>query len=488
MRARGMGWLGLSAGLAAVALPQSASAQVISTFQTRPWFIALKPACARPGETPEQQFREADMLWGRTPEQGDTEALYICTIKAALAGYAPAETRLGELYAYSRDTAMSWTLQPIHLDSAAALYWFRKAADDGDARGAFFPGQLYEAGESVAQDDAQAAAFYARAVAGGYKSAAAALERLKGRGSRMAAFESRYAVKAAAGDVGAMLAYAKAYLAGEPLRYDAVKGAEWARKAAEAGSADARSLMGELSVMGLGVPSDLNAAVAWLIKAADGGCHDRDYYLVSLHDDPAVNAESRAAIEAASVRGILHAAFGAFKLQIRATGDPDAGGQATVDMAERSLTDLIRLAKGGDADAQVNLALRYLDGNGVAADPKMARDWFEHAAFQNADADMNLGDMAYTAVPLDIRGAVENYATAGLMGDALGAANAVKLYRQMGDGIKAYAAALSVDRLDALPPTEDVKALDAVLSFEDRARGLLYLSEQKLAHYKSSKF
>jgi hypothetical protein len=39
-----------------------------------------------------------------------------------------------------------------------------------------------------------------------------------------------------------------------------------------------------------------------------------------------------------------------------------------------------------------------------------------------------------------------------------------------------------------MPPTADVRALDAVVSFEDRARGLLYLSERRLAHYRSARF
>jgi TPR repeat protein len=426
------------------------------------------------------------------PKEGDGEALYVCTIKAALAGYAPAEARLGELYAFTRDTSPGWNLGPIrqepaHLDAEAALYWFRKAADAGDPRGAFLAGQLYAVGEGAPQDDTQAAAFYTRAVAGGYGPAADALQKLKTRDRRIADFDTRYAAKAAAGDVAAMQAYADAYLAGDPLRYDPAKGAQWAHKAADAGSAAAQSMMGELSVRGLGMPQDLDAAVGWLIKAAAGSYHERDYYLVSLHGEPALSATSRAAIEAASTRGILHQPRAGLKLNIRADGDPEVGGQMTVDMSDRPLDELTRLANGGDTDAQVNLALRYLDGNGVPADPAAARHWFEQAAFQNTDADMNLGDMAYTAVPPDVRAAADYYATAAVMGDALGAANAVKLYRQLAEPVKAYAAALSVRRLPAMPPSADVKALDAVLSFEDRAKGLLYLNEQQLAHYRSSR-
>ncbi|WP_443747217.1 hypothetical protein [Asticcacaulis solisilvae] len=469
-------------------LPAHAQVMAGASFPVKPWYVTMKPACAKSGETAEQQFREADRLWERMPELGDTEALYVCTLEAALGGYAAAETRLGELYVYDREMAIGH-IPPVHRDEDAALHWFRKAADDGDARGAFMAGQLYAIGEGAPQDDTQAAVYYARAIAGGYKPASAALEKLKTRDARIAAFEARYAAKAAGGDATAMMAYANACLAGEPLRYDPARGADWARKAAETGSADAQSLMGELSVRGLGVSHDLDAAVAWLIKAADGNVHRRDYYLTWLHDEADVSAGSRAAIEAASARGVLRELMRpSERLKIVAATAPDASGRVTVDMSGLSVADVTRLADSGVVDADVNLGLRYLDGNGVPADRAAAKRWFERAAFQNADADMNLGDMAYTDTPPDVRGAAEAYAVAGLMGDAVGARNAVKLYRQLGEQVKAYAAALSVDQLDMLPATADVKALDAVMSFEDRARGLLYLNEQKRIHYKSFKY
>src|SRR6266516_3116106 len=49
-------------------------------------------------------------------------------------------------------------------------------------------------------------------------------------------------------------------------------------------------------------------------------------------------------------------------------------------------------AEAGDADSQVELGLRYLDGEGVAKNQVEAVKWFRKAAEQNfAKAQVNLG-------------------------------------------------------------------------------------------------
>ena len=51
-------------------------------------------------------------------------------------------------------------------------------------------------------------------------------------------------------------------------------------------------------------------------------------------------------------------------------------------------------AKRGDINAQFNLAVRYLCGEGCEVNSSKARDWFEKAANQgDADAQFNLGIM-----------------------------------------------------------------------------------------------
>jgi TPR repeat protein len=58
------------------------------------------------------------------------------------------------------------------------MSWYRKAADQGEARAQFSFGALYERGLGVAQDSAQAKAWYTKAADQGNAGAKAALERL----------------------------------------------------------------------------------------------------------------------------------------------------------------------------------------------------------------------------------------------------------------------------------------------------------------------
>ncbi len=69
-------------------------------------------------------------------------------------------------------------------------------------------------------------------------------------------------------------------------------------------------------------------------------------------------------------------------------------------LAETPLTELLDQAKAGDANAQLDLAIRYRDGKGVAKDDAAAMQWAHRAADAgNADA-MDFVGFAY------LRGAV----------------------------------------------------------------------------------
>ncbi len=93
--------------------------------------------------------------------------------------------------------------QGVPQDYAQAMIWFRKAADQGEADAQFNLGVMYENGQGVAQDYAQAVAWY--------------------------------------------------------------------RKAADQGEASAQFNLGEMYRNGRGVPQDDAQAVAWYRKAADQG-------------------------------------------------------------------------------------------------------------------------------------------------------------------------------------------------------------------------
>jgi TPR repeat protein len=78
-----------------------------------------------------------------------------------------------------------------------------------------------------------------------------------------------------------------------------------------------------------------------------------------------------------------------------------------------------KMAKAGDAKAQLRLGHMYKDGNGVAKDPAKAAHWWQKAAEQgNAEAQYNLG-LAYEkgeGVPQDKTKAVQWHQKAAVQG------------------------------------------------------------------------
>ena len=78
------------------------------------------------------------------------------------------------------------------------------------------------------------------------------------------------------------------------------------------------------------------------------------------------------------------------------------------------------LAGQGDADAQYNLGLMYLNGWGVPQDDKEAVYWYKLAAEQGvAEAQFNLGNMYYDGqgVSVDYKEAVRWFTLAAEQGD-----------------------------------------------------------------------
>lgn len=82
--------------------------------------------------------------------------------KAANAGYAPAQARLGDILDKAEE-------------DTEAVNWYRKASDQGNAAGDFGLGQMYAKGEGVKRDEEQARKYIARAAEKGYLPAVMAM-------------------------------------------------------------------------------------------------------------------------------------------------------------------------------------------------------------------------------------------------------------------------------------------------------------------------
>lgn len=127
-------------------------------------------------------------------------------------------------------------------DLSAAAKAFRNLADQGDAKAQFWLGYLYDMGEGVAEDKAEAVRWYRKAAEQGYAQAQC--------------------------DLGVM------YEFGEGVAEDKVEAVRWYRKAADQGYAKAQFLLGLLYAKGEGVPQDKAEAARWYRKAADQGNAD----------------------------------------------------------------------------------------------------------------------------------------------------------------------------------------------------------------------
>jgi TPR repeat protein len=118
------------------------------------------------------------------------------------------------------------------------VFWYRKAAEQGDAVAQDALGDLYDSGRGVRRDYAQAALWYRKA--------------------------------AEQGDADAQDSLGYLYHKGQGVPQDDAQAATWSRKAAEQGDAEAQWLLGGLYLNGQGVPRNYAEAYFWLDLAVAG--------------------------------------------------------------------------------------------------------------------------------------------------------------------------------------------------------------------------
>ena len=193
-------------------------------------------------------------------------------------------------------------------DFAEAVRSYRKAADGGVAKAQYALGVMYQQGWGVGQDPAEAAKWYRKAA---------------DQGSALAQ-----------NDLGVL------YQSGKGVMQDAAVAVQWYRKAADQGSALAQRNLGGMYFRGLGTDLDYAQAAMWYQKAADHGDLEAQYRL-----------------------GLMY-----FK---------GSGVEKNVDKA----FVLVRTAaNGGLAAAQNDLGFMYENGRAVGKDLNAALTWYQTAA------------------------------------------------------------------------------------------------------------
>jgi TPR repeat protein len=274
--------------------------------------VAMGDALLRGQGIPESQA--AAMEWYRRAAESGSPVAYI---------------RLGDVYAG----------RSAGLEAPRALEWYRKAAEANSSIAMVRLGKMFNEGRGVPQDQALAATWFSRAAAAGSGAAMVELSSLYSRAGGPGHFNlARDALEKAirAGDVRAPIALAKLYL----VRGERALAEMTLKRSADGGSAEAALNLAELYLSGQATAEQLSAARRWLAFAEKSMARD---------DDQASRIAS---------------------MYLRL---PDAGS------IEHGSSTLEALVRKNSADAMTLLATALLQGPGIQRDPVRAEALFRRA-------------------------------------------------------------------------------------------------------------
>ncbi|HEU4885042.1 MAG TPA: CHAT domain-containing protein [Longimicrobium sp.] len=154
-------------------------------------------------------------------------------------------------------------------------YWYRLAAEGGDAEAMRELGSMYLQGKEVDRNDRLAREWLEEAMRMGSVDAMVDIAWMHEKGLGTPASNKRafrcYRTAAEAGSARGLFALGQAYENGVGVRADTAEAAGLYRKAADAGSADAMNNLGVLFLRGRGVPADTPQAITLFRQAAATG-------------------------------------------------------------------------------------------------------------------------------------------------------------------------------------------------------------------------
>lgn len=203
---------------------------------------------------------------------------YDVFVSAAEKGLAPAQSRLGYMYAEGLGVTQ---------DSEKSEHWYRMAANQGDIDAMVSLGNIYYG----IRNDFNTAFHY-------------------------------YSDAAYAGDAEAQLSLAYMYLRGEGVEQDYEKAFKWTEKSAEQGLAQAQNELGRAYEQ---MKQDYNKAIEWYKKAAVQGYQDAQKNLDRLY-------ENGGASQTASKKSTADDPLGDLDLDNLFTDEDTVGGDPFADL------------------------------------------------------------------------------------------------------------------------------------------------------------
>lgn len=296
-------------------------------------------------------------------------------------------------------------------DTAAAINWYRKAAEQGHVAAQCMLGRMYENAMGVPMRIEEARKWYLAAAEQGNVEAQIRTAHWYDWTDKNRKEAANWYLKAAQqGDMNAQFNLATLYEMGSDprpnttdedmyisgvwenvvtaLNKDYKRAADWYRKSAFQGYAEAQRRLGMLYEEGTGVAKDPFEAVKWYRMAAEQGDAKAQNCLGMMYD---------------SGTGVEQNYEEAFKWFLAAAEKSDVEAQinlglcyANGDGVQRDYKEAEKwfyiAAMRGDALGQYYLGLMYLNARGVKRDYSVAAEWFQKSAEQEYDrAQYKLG-------------------------------------------------------------------------------------------------
>jgi len=294
-------------------------------------------------------------------------------LKAAAKGHRDAQVNLGLMLLQELPQA------GMARNPTQARYWFRRAAEGGDAQAMFYLARaLLDQGTS--SDRMAAVEWLERAADAGHPPACTELGMLFGPGQpdedpgRSAAAYHR---GAELGDMHAQFNLANCHLLGDGVPVDLHAVERWYRAAAEQGLISAQYHLGFLLLAGQGRAPDPVQGMYWLTRAADQGMAAAQYELArQLRGGPDVEPDPLMVLhylhEAADQDHVP--AMYALALQL------ERGDALDRTYPEQAAQWYRKLAQNhGHGPAAHNLGILYVEGRGVEKDLDAALDMLQLA-------------------------------------------------------------------------------------------------------------
>jgi len=253
---------------------------------------------------------------------------------------------------------MYYTGDGVIQDYTQAVFWYRKAAEQGNVLAQFALGVMYETGHW----------FHNKSI------------RPCSLGVSYDSCHRPFAQSSGINPIGAC------YDTSRGVAQSCTQAVFWYRKAAEQGLADAQNNLGTMYRDGLGVAQeDYTEAVFWYRKAAEQGLAKAQNNLASMYQGGLGGTQdSTQAVfwyRKAAKQGLASAQYSLGMMYEQ--GDGIAQNYAQAIFWYR------KAAEQGDADAQFSLGDMYYAGHGVAQDDTQAEFWWRKA--EDIYGQCNLG-------------------------------------------------------------------------------------------------